>query len=223
MSIDSGSEPTSPLARLLEHRLSPERLAPYRRAVGGDLEPAVELYTWNAEVAAAFFEVLGHLEVVLRNALHEELSSWHASNRRRGLWFDDPARLLDERRRADIDTARARLLRDGKTETPGKVVAELSFGFWRFLLDRRYQNTLWAQALRHAFPFLVPQRRQSVYQPVERLTRLRNRIAHHEPIHHLKLAEHHDDVLRLAGFIDPALEAWLSRVSRVPAMLAGRP
>lgn len=207
----------------MENRLSTERIGPYRRAVGGDLERAVALYVWNAEVAASFFEVLGHLEVLLRNALHDELTDWHSTRRRPLHWYDDPDGVLDEKRQADIATARMRLRRDRKEETPGKIVAELSFGFWRFLLDRRYQNTLWAQALRRAFPYLVPQRRQAVYGPIEHLARLRNRIAHHEPIHHLPLAQHHDDVLRVAGYMDPALEAWLASISRVPAMLGVRP
>ena len=70
------------MALVLEHRLSPERLRPYRTAVGGDLEQAIALYTWNAQSAAAFFEVLGHFEVVLRNALHNELTAWHAARHR---------------------------------------------------------------------------------------------------------------------------------------------
>lgn len=223
MTTDPDSAPGSPLTELLERRLSRERLTPYRRAVGGDLERAVALYVWNAEVAASFFEVLGHLEVLLRNALHDELTTWHSANGRPEHWYDDPGGVLDDKRRADIVTARARLMRDRKQETPGKVVAELTFGFWRFLLDRRYQNTLWAQALRHAFPHVVPQRRQAVYEPVEHLARLRNRIAHHEPIHHLPLAQHHDELLRVGGYMDPALQAWLAGISRVPTMLAERP
>lgn len=221
------SDPTtptpSPLARLLEHRLSPERLKPYRYAVGNDLDAALRLYTWNAEVGAAFFEVLGHFEVILRNALHDQLTTWHAARGRPGEWYDDPAGVLKQARREDIAQARGRIARDRKTETPGKVVAELMFGFWRFLLDKGYQTTLWAQALPHAFPHLQPQQRQAVYDPVERFARLRNRIAHHEPIHHLPLAALHGDMLTVAGYIEPGLQAWIDGLSRVPGLLAARP
>lgn len=152
----------SPLAILLERRLSTERLGPYRAAAGGDLERALQLYQWNATVGSAFLETLGHLEVVLRNALHEQLAGWHAAQQLPGEWYDDPAGALDRHRRDDIAAARVRIRREGKAETPGKVVAELMFGFWRFLLDKRYQPTLWAQTLRHAFPYLLPQRRVEV-------------------------------------------------------------
>jgi hypothetical protein len=220
---DSTTPPPSPLAQLLEHRLSVERLKPYRRAVGGGLEPAIQLYEWNGAVSSAFFEVIGHFEVALRNAMHDQLTTWHAGRSRDGQWYDDPTGVLDSRRHDDIREARSRIRREGKTETPGKVVAELMFGFWRFLLDRHYQNTLWAQALRHAFPHLVPQRRVLVYHPVYDIARLRNRIAHHEPVHHLALSDRHDALLRVAGYIEPAVEAWLGGLSRVPGLLAARP
>jgi hypothetical protein len=48
----------------LEMRLSVERLAPYRAMCGGDLDAAIALYEWNAEVSAALGKTLGHLEVL---------------------------------------------------------------------------------------------------------------------------------------------------------------
>jgi hypothetical protein len=213
----------SPLSLLLEQHLSAERIRPYRLVVGGDLDAAIALYQWNGAMAAALGEDLGHLEVVLRNALHHQLTVWHAGAGLPGQWYDPPLAVLDQRRRQDIAEARSRLKRAGKLESPGRVVSELMFGFWRFLLDSRYQTTLWAQALRKAFPHLVPQRRIDVYRPVNTLYMLRNRIAHQEPIHQLNLADHHRYLLLVAGFIDPGIEAWLGGNSRVPPMLAGRP
>jgi hypothetical protein len=215
--------PEDPLRRTLEERLSVARLRPYRQAVGGDLESALALYAWNTLAAGAFFEDLGHLEVVLRNALHTELAAWHATNRRPGHWYDDPDGLLAPQRLDDIAAARQRLSRSRQVETSGKIVAELTFGFWRFLLDKRYQTTLWAPALRHAFPHLTPRNRTLVYEPLDRLHRLRNRIAHQEPIHHFALSDQHNDLLRLVGFIDPTVQAWVASGSRVPQILAARP
>lgn len=210
-------------AQWLEVRLSAQRLGPYRRAVSGDLDRAVGLYEWNSAVSGSFFAVIGHFEVILRNALHDQLTAWHAARGLTGQWYDDPAGVLDAHRHQDIRDARWRIRRDGKPETPGKVVAELNFGFWRFLLGRRYQPTLWAPALRRAFPHLRPARRVDVYDPIYAITRLRNRIAHQEPVHHLQLADRHADLLRVAGHIDPDVASWLSGLSRVPALLASRP
>ena len=62
-----------PLSAVLEQRLSVERLRPYLVEVGGDLDQAPRLYEWNAAVSGAFFEILGHFEVLLRNSLHEQV------------------------------------------------------------------------------------------------------------------------------------------------------
>ena len=176
------------LGQLLEQRMSVERIGPYRRAVGGDLAKAAELYVWNAEIGSAFSVVIGQFEVVLRNALHKQMTARHAATGRPGEWYDDLVTLPDRKRHEDVAKARSRLRITGKAETPGRVVAELTFGFWRLLLDARLQNTLWAQSLRHAFPHLRPQARINVYEPVDHMNSLRNRIAHHEPIHQLPLA-----------------------------------
>jgi hypothetical protein len=221
---DGTTPPADPLAAVLEARLSVDRLAPYRVAVPArDLQAALRLYEWNSAVAAAFFQDLGHLEVLLRNALNDELVAWHTRAGRAGHWYDDPAGVLDGRRHEDLAAARDRLRREGKTETPGRIVAELNFGFWRFLLAHRYQTVLWAPALRLAFPHLQPRRLDLVYDPVQRLNKLRNRIAHHEPIHPLDLHALHGDLLRIVGYIDPAAEAWLSTLSTVPTQLQQRP
>jgi len=81
----------------IEDRLSHECLRPYRAAVGGDLDLAIGLYEWNSAAGGAFFETLGHFEVLLRNALHDQLSAWHTAAGRPSHWYDDPAGVLDAR------------------------------------------------------------------------------------------------------------------------------
>ncbi len=226
------SNPLSPShASWLRHRLSPERLGPYEQACGGDIVSAVALYEWNSAASAGFHEVLGLLEVVLRNALHDQLTAWHSHRHQASEWWDDPARILEARGRQDIADARSRLRRDSRVITPGRVVAELTFGFWRYLLSRRYETSLWTPALRHAFPGLRPARRATVYDPVNRLVRLRlrlrnrlrNRIAHHEPIRNRPLEQMHADLLRVAGYLDSDVQAWIQERSRVPRLLLSRP
>ena len=56
-------------------RLTIDRLRSYLEDCDNDLDRALDLYAWNAQIAAAFLEDLGRLEVVLRNrvAHHEPL------------------------------------------------------------------------------------------------------------------------------------------------------
>src|SRR5262245_43140838 len=167
--------------------------------------------------------MLQGVEVLLRNALHDQMTRWHAANEWPGMWFGDPAGLLERRCLDDIEEARRRLRRLGRPATPGRIVAELGFGFWRYLLTARYEQTLWTPALRHAFPGLRPTRRRTLADRVERIHYLRNRIAHHEPIHGRDLALDHADALAVVEAICPHARAWLGHTSLVPGTLAGRP
>jgi hypothetical protein len=69
----------------LEAALSSERLTAYLQATGGHQERALRLYLWNTEISAAFYGPLQGLEIVLRNALHRELSRVHGVS-----WYDGP-------------------------------------------------------------------------------------------------------------------------------------
>ncbi|WP_444945362.1 hypothetical protein ACJJIP_13825 [Microbulbifer sp. VTAC004] len=60
----------------------------------------------------------------------------------------------------------------------GRVIAELSFGFWTSLLDRRYKQVLWPRLLKTAFPEM-PRRlrtRNNLSRRFQRICHLRNRI-----------------------------------------------
>lgn len=208
-------------AGAVERHLSPARLSTYLTATGGDLDAAVDLYRWNAAVSAALWESIGHTEVVLRNATHDALSARHAAKGRQGQWYDDPARELDQHARDDVAKA-IRRTKAGASPPAGKVVAELSFGFWRFLLAKRYTAGLWP-ALRPAFPFLASSDRLQLEAPVERVHKLRNRVAHHEPLIAEPLAARYDNILTIVGAVDPTLRAWVDNDSRVLSLLALRP
>ena len=168
--------------------LSPERLSTYLRAVRGDREKALRLHTWNTAVSAAFYGPLQGLEVALRNAMHRQLGRCYGAH-----WYDNPAARLDVGCRDRIAAAKEKVVRDGHPVAPSRVLASLSFGFWIALLGSGgrvdstgrkadYEMTLWRPALRGAFPFRTPLTRKQAHGPLDDLRKLRNRIAHHEPI-----------------------------------------
>lgn len=201
--------------------LSWERLGPYLTATANDLGAALRLYDWNVSVSGALYEDLGVLEVALRNAIHDRLTTLHADED--VPWYEDPRGLLSPEALQDIDRARERVTRQDRPETPGRVVAELNFGFWRYLFAGRYEATLWTPALRHAFPNLRPQRRAAIADTTGRLHRLRNRIAHHEPIHRRNLARDATAIDTLLGWIDSEVLQWARSRSRLAAVLESRP
>ena len=148
-------------------------------ANGGNLLRALELYKWNIALSGALFEAIAVVEVVVRNEIDNNLTTW--ANSLGADWMDITP--LDEKGRADIAKARSR---NAKNPSHGKVLAELNFGFWRFLVANRYLHTIWIPSMNSAFPHLrghPGERRKVVERSIERLWFLRNRIGHHEPIH----------------------------------------
>lgn len=62
--------------------LSPERFAEYLEATSGARERASRLYEWNALDSSALFEFIGHVEVLLRNAIIYEVERAGSTPRR---------------------------------------------------------------------------------------------------------------------------------------------
>ena len=210
----------------LEVSFSRERLSTYLTVTQGNREKALQLYTWNTTVSAAFYGPLQGLEVALRNAIHQQLTRLYGA-----AWYDNPAAGLDLGGLDRIDTEKKNIARAGGTVNPSGLVAGLSFGFWVSLLGpgghleparRRanYEMTLWRPGLRRAFPHRTPLTRIQAYQPLNSLRKLRNRIAHHEPIFARALLEDHQRILEVTGWISPGARTWIERHSRVPLLLA---
>jgi hypothetical protein len=209
----------------LERRLSPERFAPYRAGADGDPARALRRYERNTELSAAFWAVLSDLEIVVRNAMHESLSAWSVSVHGRPDWYADRDGIFSDQTARDIRAARRRARsapgRAGQAESAGRIVAELPLGFWRYLLSSRYERSLWLPCLRDAFPGIRGHgMRRDVHDAMRDLHVLRNRIAHHEPIHNRPLSELHAVALTTAGWICPTTRGWIAARSRVPALLA---
>lgn len=65
----------SATAALVQAHLAVPRVATYLDACNGDLDRALRLYRWNARLAGALWEALGHGEVLLRNTIHDALTT----------------------------------------------------------------------------------------------------------------------------------------------------
>jgi hypothetical protein len=205
----------------LGRRISAERFAPYRAAAGGDLERAIILYEGNTELSAAFWAVLSDLEILVRNAMHDKLSAWSTATYGRPDWYLDHGNVFTLQTAGDINTARRHAAAFGRTESVGRIIAELPLGFWRFLLSSRYERSLWLPCLRDAFPGNRGHgMRRDVHDAMRDLHLLRNRIAHHEPIHNRPLGALHGVALTTAGWVCPTTRQWIAARSRVPALLA---
>jgi hypothetical protein len=178
----------------LDHAISADRLGTYLRAGEGDPDRARALYLWDRDVASAVLADVAVVEVALRNALNDALVRLYGE-----VWYTRDIG-LDDRSRTKLAAAWRDLPRARRT--PGRVVAQLMFGFWVDLLDSggtvgrepqqwdvRYDD-LWRGGLAQAFPggrkeaAALDARfsRAWTHQQVRTVQILRNRAAHHEPL-----------------------------------------
>ena len=112
------------------------------------------------------------------------------------------------------------------------VLAQLSFGTWNSLLPRKDDldpsgigpenpRRLWTEALHQGFPHHDDP--IAIKYWVERLYRLRNRVAHLEPLCDTDVMSYHRTTARLLRSIEPAIAEWYAGISRVPAVYQARP
>jgi hypothetical protein len=218
--VPPGHNATPDTLRVME-LLSAPRLSSYMACCNADYRAALDLYRWNTGITGAFWETLSHLEITLRNALDQRLYLRHHKAGRPGSWLDNPTGELTANAVADIAKARSQVTRKGKQLSDEQTIAELGFGFWRYLLARRYTN-LWPD-LRGAFPQAPNRRRETVEDPVARLYKFRNRLAHHEPVWNQPVPDLYADLLTVLGYLDPALPTWATRTCRVDRVLRACP
>lgn len=217
--------------RAIERRLTPERIRSYLRVSDQDLSKALELYDWNARLASTFHEDLGRLEVLFRNTLDEAMTAYAALQDWNTPWYQRrelfPGRSGGKTLRA-IQTARDRAMAREDSEIHGKVIAELNFGFWRYLCSRSYFTSMWVPAIASAFPnHPSPQDFRRIHEDVEhrmqQLHFLRNRVAHHEPLHLRDLTIDVQYIQDLAYWICVDSRAWIDATSRVSAEIRLKP
>lgn len=210
----TGPERRSVTAEQLVSVLSQERMDTYVKAAGGDLKRAVRLYTWNVAISSAFWGSFSVLEVALRNAIHTQLTRLAG----RDDWWEGQTGLRDSERDRVKDASETAKRLHPTSCNPGHVIAELTLGFWVGLLANRHHQRLWEHKLQHAFPHLVDQRRE-LHRKLESLRKLRNRIAHHEPIFARNLAADHAQLLKVIEAISPDAVTWVRQNSRVEHVL----
>jgi hypothetical protein len=201
----------------IERLLSMERLSRYTALAAGDRKETLLLYQNNTALSEALYTPLQGLEVCLRNSCSIELTtllgpSWHENGH---AIFQHPVTEM-------IESARRSLEYDGKDIMLGRMVSELNFGFWVAILSPRYENQLWRPALRKAFPNRPRGvERKDIHKSVNALRRLRNRVAHHEPILHRDLKHDHEQFVKMLGWACNKTAAWVAAQSRLPSVLAG--
>lgn len=196
--------------------LSEPRYARFLDAADGDHERTVTLYEWHAELTVASFGLIHHFEVLLRNAIDGVLGAGQPQTLIKDTWLLD-FEILQPDGIKQVIIAIERLERS-KLVTRGRVVVGVSFRFWAGLFGRRYEE-LWRHRLRAAFPHAALTRKD-LSSRMRLIQRFRNRVAHHDSLLDQDTQARLEDMLTIAGWIDPVSQAWLTE--RINALAIAR-
>jgi hypothetical protein len=214
-----------PYGPWVESWLSSERFATYLRMAGHDKSRALALYEWSTSLNAALLHDFAHLEVGLRNMYDAALVGAVVTGDDH--WFDSTSadqlfpRSVAGNARTHRDIATARDNAGGTGAPTGKVIAELTFGFWVFLTARRHEPLIWLPHLAHAYPRGT--RRAHLHNGLSELLTARNRVAHHEPATARSGREIIRRIRSHARYVSPELARHIDATSTVERIIRGRP
>lgn len=128
-----------------------------------------------------------------------------------------------------IAKAKSDLLRENKVITPDNLIAKLTFGFWVHLTDKNHRSSqppaqppiieLWPNLNSKVFPYAkdlngIALSINHISSELFEVSKLRNRIAHHEPVWKTvdlfdsddsinTVIAHYDQCLKVIGWINP--------------------
>ncbi len=171
-----------------EYIVSQKRMRRYLESVNGNSRKAMTLYRQNLHLSQELFTIVSCFEVALRNAIDRQMTPRFGEE-----WLKDsirPGGIFDNNRMAEtkkiIEKAYNRLARSN-TYSHSKLIAELEFGVWKYMYSSmQYRAT--GRCLLRVFPNKPKSSAQMqynqayIFNELDKVNSLRNRIAHHEPI-----------------------------------------
>lgn len=219
---------------------SSPRIGRYLTACSNDTKRCVKLYKSNLKVAQAFHPLLGSLEVVLRNGINDQLTSYFADpdwiiNQKTGFMID-PILTHTNKITGNVETnrfilnsvkgAERKLRKRGVGITSGKIISEQTFGFWTDLFENHHYKILRGRPIK-LFKNLPPGHgRTQVLNELSKVRQFRNRINHNEPICFIGPAIDFSDtlavynsILNLLRWINPELISWVKDIDKVNATI----
>lgn len=202
--------------------LSPDRLEPYLTAAEEESGLALDLYRWNQEISGELFKVISVFETTLRVSLAGVLEAKYGQ-----AWFrsESFARSLGPKgqkygARGDLEAVRR------KAKVEKEFISRLSFAFWEELLTSKHVGRLWdsnpGKELLAAYESIGFSRTQ-LLAAINRVRRIRNKIAHHEPVYASDLQSVFIDLQRMISARSKEVGDLLVAKRKVSRILARNP
>ena len=171
-----------------ERIVSQKRLRRYVNACGGDTRKALTLYRYNLRISREMFTMISCFEVAFRNAIDNELTARYGNE-----WLKDSVSTGGFL--TGFDTVKSfgivkhtydKLVSEGQYSHT-KLLSGLEFGVWKYMYSPpQFRAT--GRVLLRVFPYKqrsTPNlhiNHTYIFNELDKINTLRNRIAHHEPI-----------------------------------------
>lgn len=196
--------------------ISEQRFDRYLQWADGNYEQAEELYLLNISLSTEFYYPLQTLEITLRNRINRIMNEAYGDG-----WLADKKFPFVRTHQDKLDKEITSLKKRNIEVCDVRLIPEISFKFWTSFFALKYDNQ-WQQFLNKA---IVSEHRTSVSrrlieEKLEGLKKLRNRIAHHEPIIQLNLESYSQDVFNLIVWISPICANWCQGNSKLDSLIA---
>ncbi|MCC6793148.1 MAG: hypothetical protein IT336_15805 [Thermomicrobiales bacterium] len=207
----------------LHPSLSAIRLERYRPQHGSDLEMLTN-YFWNMALSESLYPALHAVELALRNTIHTTLTARYLTQ----TWWHQTGVLLPRQHTMILDIENDYLQKHRTNITPGRLIAELNFGFWTTLLSHPYESRIWRQRqfylLHQAFPHAGRFKRDEIHKRFNHIRiYLRNRVMHYEAIYDRpNLLQEHAEIHNAIRWISPELHQGIHAVDSFNEIYDGR-
>ncbi|MES0073345.1 hypothetical protein [Mesorhizobium sp. M0058] len=204
-----------------DRTITPARLHPYMFAAGFKKQRAIHLYIWNTMMGQSFHFPMQAFEVAYRNSIGAVFLDKYGDK----WWRESVAsKFLDERSVQELSLARRRLKQRGIKPNCDEMVAGLSFGFWAAMMAPRYKPAVWSSHLIQAFPHMPANLdHKGIYDRVNRILDLRNRIFHQEPLLGYNLSGLYSELMQMMKWICPETQGWVKSTCSVPRFIRLKP
>lgn len=220
---------------------SSPRIGRYLTACSNDHKRCTKLYQANLKVAQAFHPLLGSLEVILRNGINDQLTSYFADpdwiiNQKTGFMIDPQLRYINKKTGQQetnrylvnsVKNAESKLRKRGVGITSGRVISEQTFGFWTDLFQNHHYKILKGRPIK-MFKNLPPgYGRTEILKELTNVRQFRNRINHNEPICFIGASIDfsntlavHASILNLLQWINPELTSWIKDLDKAQSIIS---
>lgn len=200
----------------IKNSLSHPRISTYEEE-SKDTEHAFQLYCWNLQISSALLECISVCEVVIRNAAADSVKKVYGAD-----WFKNKAFLISL---PEISRNQLKNITNKKNYSSiDELIPDLPFSFWQSLFTKRFYNKLWQDQLCTILPNVSHEEfREDLRKDLDRIRKLRNRIAHHEPIFNHNLLAEYEVIIKIIGYRCQDTKNWVQSWQKVERLLKIKP